>query len=91
MPKYWVGKLFCLINENIEQLIVIKSSRRVSKLQQWKVPRNWIAFYWNSFVKSPCLMKGDSGGLVNETCLRQILFFLWNNSLTVQKLQTDGS
>ena len=28
-------------------------------MKSWKVARNWIAFYWNSFVLSPSLMRGN--------------------------------
>ena len=49
-----------------------RSSRFANVLNQflilhpWKVPWNWIAFYWNSFVISLGLMRGETGRLANE-------------------------
>ena len=52
---------------------------------------NWIAFYQNSVVISPGLfitwLEATMDDLQTRP-LRQILLFLWNNSLTVWKLQT---
>ena len=35
-------------------------------LNPWEIPWNWIAFHWNSFVMTPDLVRGDTGGLANE-------------------------
>ena len=44
-----------------------------------KTTSNWahtelIAFYWNSFVMSPNLMRGNTGGLANEKVLSKSYF-----------------
>ena len=52
----------------------------------WKLPWNWIAFYQNSFVISPDLFITWLDATMDDLQtrpLRQILLFLWNNSLTV--------
>ena len=63
----------------------------------WNVPWNWIAFSQNYFVT---LLHNKFTSLdyfvtlhyfddLQTRPLRQMLLFLWNNSLTVQKLQTE--
>ena len=45
-------------------------------LHPWKIPWNWIAFYWNSFVISLGLMRGETGGLANEVYFSNSIVFL---------------
>ena len=55
----------------------------------WKVPWNWIAFYWNFFVMSSGLMRGDNEVLANEAYF-SFLLFLWNSNAAVWKLQAGS-
>ena len=57
----------------------------------WKLPWNWIAFYQNPFIISPGCYITWLNAIMDDLQtrpLRQILLFLWNNSLTFWKLQT---
>ena len=50
------------------------------QLVSLKTTSNWahtelIAFYWNSFVMSPSLMRGNTGGLANEKFLSKSYCF----------------